>query len=63
MKSYTETTKALDDADGADEQEDIIDTVLERLIANGDPEAAAVIDFLLYQMESQAREVERLSSQ
>ena len=63
MKPYSQMMNELDEADGADEQEAIIDVVLERLMADGDPEAAAVIDFLLYQMESQAREAERLSSQ
>ena len=62
MKPYSQMMNELDEADGADEQEAIIDVVLERLMADGDPEAAAVIDFLLYQMESQARELERLSS-
>ena len=62
MKPYSQMMNELDEADGADEQEAIIDVVLERLMADGDPEAAAVIDFLLYQMESQARELERMSS-
>ena len=60
MKSYTETTKALDDADD-EQREDIIDPVLERLIANGDPESAAVIDWLLRECNVLRRNVWRLS--
>lgn len=61
MKSYAHIMKALDDADGADEQEVIIDAVLERLMEDVDCEAAAVIDWLCYQLESLGRTVERLS--
>ena len=63
MKPYSQMMNELDEADDDYQLEEIIDVVLERLMADGDPEAAAVIDFLLYQMESQAREAERLSSQ
>jgi len=60
MKSYTDMTKALDDADD-DQREDIIDPVLERLIATGDPEAASVIDWLLHECDVLRRNVWRLS--